>query len=339
MLVASAEREGVELVSAVLGAGPNPSVTPRPSSCSTTGSRSTAAMTSCSAGERCGRRADPIRDERLGLAPGARRAADDSRRPADRDRARRAGRGRGPDRPRPASRAGDGDDRRPAGRARRRWRRRTRSPPRPCSSASTARSRSRARSPGPSPSASSRRVVHRRGGVLRPAQGNRLGQATSDPDRHPQRRDRPHGRRPELPPRSAPSCGRDPDDRRGQGRQRRPRPAPARQAGDRYRASPEARPGRGCSSSCARVGTRRVHPDRGRVPNQPRGDRPHLRRADRDQRSRAPRSPPRRSSFSSSGCSTWPRGRRHLRPRRERAARRADDVYARLVTRCAGSGC
>ena len=44
-----------------------------------------------------------------------------------------------------------------------------------------------------------------------------------DPHRHPQRRDRPHGRGAELPPRPPPPGGREPHRRRRQGDQRRPR--------------------------------------------------------------------------------------------------------------------
>ena len=53
----------------------------------------------------------------------------------------------------------------------------------------------------------------------------RDAEIASDPHRHPQRRDRPHRRRPQLPPRPPPPRGREPHRRRRQGRQRRPRPA------------------------------------------------------------------------------------------------------------------
>ncbi len=51
-----------------------------------------------------------------------------------------------------------------------------------------------------------------------------------DPHRHPQRRDRPHRRGAELPPRPPPPRGREPHRRGRQGHQRRPRAEPARAA-------------------------------------------------------------------------------------------------------------
>ncbi len=195
---------------------------------------------------RCARRAGRRRarsafgTERLGLARRARRAADRARRPADRDRGRRAGRGRGPDRPRPASR----DWRRSRSTASRRrgwrWRRRARSPPRPCSSASTARSPDRARSPGPSRSAGAR------GGSSSAPWRSTTGAAVAagSPSLRPDviltvtlnaAIDRtvavPNFR---LGQRHRAVESR--DRRRRQGRQRRPRAAAARQAGDRHRA-------------------------------------------------------------------------------------------------------
>ena len=66
-----------------------------------------------------------------------------------------------------------------------------------------------------------------------------------------------------------------------------------------------------------------VHPDRGRVANQPRGDRPDLRRADRDQRAR-PRGLRRGGRAVRREAALPGAGRLDLRPRRQRAARRSE---------------
>ena len=130
--------------------------------------------------------------------------------------------------------------------------------------------------------------------------------SASDPDRDPERGDRPHRRGAELPPRPPPPRGREPHRRRRQGHQRRAGAEPARPAGDRHRLRrrPDRHPG--ARTAARRVGAHRLHPDRRRDADQPRRDRPDLGRADRDQRARPGGQPPRRRSGSSTGSATSP---------------------------------
>ncbi len=153
----------------------------------------------------------------------------------------------------------------------------------------------------------------------------------SDPHCHPERRDRPHGRGPELPPRPPPPRGREPHRRRRQGDQRRPRPEPARRAGDRdrLRRRPDRDPGR--RTAARGVGAHRLHPDRRRDPDQPRGDRPDLGRADRDQRARPGGQPGGGRAASSSGSTTWRRRRQVCVLAGTLPPGAGDDLYARLV--------
>ena len=141
-----------------------------------------------------------------------------------------------------------------------------------------------------------------------------------DPHRDSERGDRPYRRRAELPPRAPPPRGREPHRRRRQGHQRRPRPQPAGAPRDRRRL--RRRPDRdpGARRAARRVGSDRLHPDRRRDPDQPRGDRPDLGRADRDQRAR-PRGQPRGDEGALRADRLPGRRRQDLRARRLAAAR------------------
>ena len=118
-----------------------------------------------------------------------------------------------------------------------------------------------------------------------PARAGTRG-SPGDSHRDPERRDRSHRRGAELPPRASPPRGREPHRRRGQGDQRRPRAQPDGPPGDRHRVRRRADRHPGARAAARGVGADRLHPDRRRDADQPRGDRPDLRRADRDQRAR-----------------------------------------------------